>query len=53
MKLIINYNCITLKQKGQHSNGTTLQRKVKSNAKYKNLDRIGIMHNLKYKLSTE
>ena len=42
-----------IQTKGTASNGTTLLRKVIWNAEYKNLDRIGIMYNLKDKLSTE
>ena len=48
-----NVNEKNIKLKGGHSNGATLLRKVKWNAKYKNLDRIGITYNVKDKLSTE
>ena len=48
-----NVNEKIIKLKGRHSNGTTLLRKVKWNAKYKNLNSVGIMYNLKDKLSTE
>ena len=41
------------KQKGGYENATTLLRKLKCNAKYKNLHRVGIMYNLKNKLFTE
>ena len=34
-------------------NGATLLRKTKLNAKYKNLDSLGIMYKSKDKLSTE
>ena len=54
IKLIINHNYVTLTQtKGRVLKWCNTSKKKKWNAKYKNLYRIGIMYNLKDKLSTE